>query len=54
MSDQFEKSQEAYQQELESEVASLLVELSAANAKIAELGRLNTLLQERDGEFETH
>lgn len=50
----YEDAEQAYILELQTELAELKTFIEQKDAKIAELGRLNTLLQERDGEFSIH
>ena len=50
----WEEAEAEYVRYLEQEVGRKEAEIEALKAKVAQLGRLRTVLEERVGEFEIH
>ena len=50
----YEDAEQSYILELEAELILSRVTMQALRVKVAELGRRNSLLEERLGEFEIH
>ncbi len=50
----WEEDEAEYVRYLEQEIGKRNIEIDALKVKIAEIGRLNTVLQERDGELSVH